>query len=111
MSRALAHAPLDLISRSMDPNGRDMVRRNAQRERARSRRLLRTWEAWWGLRRDLSLAPPDAHWVALCCYCRRFRDRAGRWQDLPPHIPDRPHLGVDLTHGICPDCLAQLKAD
>ena len=95
----------------MDSNGRELVRRNAQRQRAWSKRLLQAWEAWWGLRRDLSLAPPEARWITVCSYCHRFRDNAGKWHELPPNLPDRPHIGVDLTHGICPDCLARLKPE
>jgi len=45
--------------------------------------------------------------LPVCCCCRKVRDEAGTW-----HEPDTPiatsRYHLQLTHGFCPECIAQL---
>jgi len=39
----------------------------------------------------------------VCAWCERWRTRSGEWRD-----PDAPGSEAsEVTHGICPQCLAQ----
>lgn len=51
---------------------------------------------------------PNANWVTECAWCKRVRSLAGEWLTLIP--PIRTATGVELTHGICPQC-AQAVAE
>ena len=44
----------------------------------------------------------NAIWVTECAWCQRVRSVAGHWQTLIPPVPTT--MGVQLTHGICPQC-------
>jgi hypothetical protein len=71
----------------------------------RQRRLeRRRWKAIWSAvraRRD--------QMVACCAYCARFRTPSGEWAAIPAQISKLLHQSpsANLTHGICPDCLAR----
>jgi hypothetical protein len=41
----------------------------------------------------------------VCAWCQRVRTSQGRWERVDPS-EIRP---TDVSHGICPDCLAQEK--
>jgi len=41
--------------------------------------------------------------LTACAWCRRVRDARKGWLDLEDYL--RRHLALDLTHGICGDCL------
>ena len=92
----------------IDPSERAALRRQARRERARSREIWRAWSSRWALRDALRQQPSESRWVVVCAYCHRFRRPGGLWRELPPRVADRPHFGVEMTHGACDDCLARL---
>ena len=82
--------------------------RKAERARAKSKRLQRTWQAWWNLRDSIGHLPLEDRWVVICAYCHRFRRTDGEWEELPPTMAGRGHVGFDFTHGVCADCLDRL---
>lgn len=40
--------------------------------------------------------------VPMCMYCHKVRDDRGFWQRVESYI--RRRSGVDISHGICPEC-------
>jgi hypothetical protein len=44
----------------------------------------------------------DTIWVTECAWCKRTRNRAGDWYTLNATV--RAAMGVERTHGICPQC-------
>ncbi len=53
-------------------------------------------------RRGVSLLP-------ICSYCKKIRDESGKWQDIETYIEKQ--IGMELTHGICPECMEKVKAE
>jgi hypothetical protein len=47
--------------------------------------------------------------LTACAWCRRVRDERKDWLDLEDYL--RRHLALDLTHGICGDCLRRHQPD
>lgn len=47
--------------------------------------------------------------VPICAGCKQIRDDAGRWQPLERWISS--HSEADLSHGLCPTCLAEMERD
>lgn len=45
--------------------------------------------------------------LAMCSWCKRIRDAAGRWQTIEEYLAPRSHS--QLTHGACPVCVQQLR--
>jgi hypothetical protein len=41
--------------------------------------------------------------VPVCMHCRKVRDEAQGWQPMEAYL--KANLDVDVTHGLCPDCL------
>ena len=41
-------------------------------------------------------------WTA-CSHCKSIRDESGSWRKLEDYLLD--DVGVETSHGICPDCL------
>jgi hypothetical protein len=48
-------------------------------------------------------------WVAVCCVCVQMRDDDGTWRPANDEVLHRPNTQV--THGICPECLATHYAE
>ena len=52
--------------------------------------------------------------IPICSWCKRVRttssgeDQDSAWQSIETYLARK--APVDFTHGICPDCLAQIKA-
>jgi len=44
--------------------------------------------------------------LPICMVCKKIRDADGSWQQLELFISN--HSGADFTHGMCPDCAAQM---
>ncbi len=44
--------------------------------------------------------------IPICSHCKAVRDDKGYWQQLDAFMRD--HSGVQLTHGICPECAQRL---
>jgi steroid delta-isomerase-like uncharacterized protein len=43
--------------------------------------------------------------LPLCMYCKKVRDDEGYWERVDTYI--RKHSTVDISHGICPECLRE----
>src|SRR5215218_6308721 len=75
----------------------------ADSRRRRSER--RRWQAVW----KACCASPD-HIMTCCSYCRRVRGPEGEWGVVPSEVNQALYRqtsnGVQLSHGVCPDCAA-----
>jgi hypothetical protein len=60
---------------------------------------------------SFGVAMHDSVWVTECAWCERMRSNAGDWHTLSPAV--RAAMRVELTHGICPQCVyaALARAD
>jgi two-component system, cell cycle sensor histidine kinase and response regulator CckA len=47
--------------------------------------------------------------LPICATCKRIRDDKGYWQQLETYISS--HTSAILTHGICPECFKNFKAE
>ena len=47
--------------------------------------------------------------VPICSNCKKIRDDSGFWNQLESYI--QKHSQAKFSHGICPDCMAQLYPD
>jgi hypothetical protein len=86
------------------------VRSTSRELRARSALLLRRWANWWRIVRRWRHGPE--HLLPVCAYCSRVRDQDGDWVEIPSAVARRFHLdsGPQVTHGVCPACLAKLDS-
>jgi hypothetical protein len=41
--------------------------------------------------------------VPICMHCKKMRDDQNYWQNVEKYLMD--FAGIDLSHGICPDCM------
>ncbi len=41
--------------------------------------------------------------VPICMHCRKVRDASNDWAPMEQYLKE--HLDLDLSHGLCPDCL------
>lgn len=58
-------------------------------------------DSHWHLRRLQELLP-------ICAYCGKVRTSDDQWQSVESYLRDNSNF---LTHGVCPECAAQLRAD
>ena len=47
--------------------------------------------------------------LPICSYCKKIRNDQNYWQKVEGYISD--HTDVEFSHGICPDCHAQVMSD
>jgi hypothetical protein len=47
--------------------------------------------------------------LPVCAWCKRIRDKDGRWESLEQYL--RGNGGLEISHGVCPECATKLKAD
>ncbi|MHB1380917.1 MAG: PAS domain-containing protein [Thermoleophilia bacterium] len=47
--------------------------------------------------------------LPICMQCKKIRDDEGYWNRIEEYIVK--HAPVDFTHGICPECIAELYSD
>ncbi len=47
--------------------------------------------------------------LPICSYCKRIRNSDGKWVEIDLHTVDT--LGMQLSHGICPECGGRLYPD
>lgn len=47
--------------------------------------------------------------LPICASCKKIRDDRGYWNQLESYLAE--HTDAEFTHGICPDCHAQLRAE
>jgi hypothetical protein len=41
--------------------------------------------------------------VPICMHCRKVRDTSDSWEPMERYLKD--HLDLDVSHGLCPECL------
>jgi hypothetical protein len=46
--------------------------------------------------------------LAICSYCKKIRNDAGRWEQVETYVRDRTH--AVFSHGICPQCFDTVVA-
>jgi DNA-binding response OmpR family regulator len=46
--------------------------------------------------------------LPICAYCKRIRDDKNYWQRVEVYVSE--HTDATFTHGICPSCLEEAKA-
>jgi DNA-binding response OmpR family regulator len=46
--------------------------------------------------------------IPMCCVCKRIRNDEDYWQQLESYLTQ--HSGVTVTHGYCPQCVADALA-
>lgn len=61
------------------------------------------------LRQALSAASALHGLLPMCASCKKIREDDGYWADVAEYITK--HARVDVTHGLCPQCVAQLYGD
>ncbi len=44
--------------------------------------------------------------LPICANCKKIRDDGGYWNKIESYF--RSHSAVEITHGLCPDCLQEL---
>lgn len=47
--------------------------------------------------------------LPICSHCKKVRDSEDLWQRVDVYL--NKHLDIDFTHGLCPDCIAELYPD
>jgi PAS domain S-box-containing protein len=47
--------------------------------------------------------------LPICASCKKIRDDHGYWQQIEAFLVE--HSEAEFTHGICPDCKAQMESD
>jgi len=47
--------------------------------------------------------------IPICAACKKIRDDEGCWTQVEIFITE--HSDAELTHGICPHCMAKLYPD
>lgn len=47
--------------------------------------------------------------LPICANCKKIRDDSGYWQDVAVYVRD--HSEAEFSHGICPDCMADLQRE
>lgn len=47
--------------------------------------------------------------VPICAWCRKIRDDSAYWSSVEDYL--RVNVGVETTHGICPNCADDLVAE
>lgn len=92
----------------MEPEDRALLEAHAERFRGQHLELL---EAMRGLLCDgpgaeAALgAPAGELFVTVCAWCRSVRGPERAWIPLDEFVPSRD---IDVTHGICPACIAAM---
>jgi len=47
--------------------------------------------------------------LPICMFCKKIRDDQDYWHQIETYLHD--HTGTDFSHGICPDCYQQWRAN
>ncbi len=47
--------------------------------------------------------------IPVCMHCRRVRDSARGWGSMESYLKE--HLDLDISHGLCPECLKKHYPD
>jgi hypothetical protein len=46
--------------------------------------------------------------IPICSYCRKVRDDEGYWHMVEAYVS--AHTEAAFSHGICPNCLEQVRS-
>jgi hypothetical protein len=46
--------------------------------------------------------------LPICTYCKKYRTKNNEWLPIEKYLKE--NTGRQLTHGICPDCSARIRA-
>ena len=87
--------PVEILSRLRS------ARRIVDLEHRLSGRITECEEALDNVRQLKRLLP-------ICMYCKKVRDDSQYWQDIEQYI--HRQTGTDFSHGICPDCMTEVRA-
>ncbi len=60
-------------------------------------------------RHDSYLALSKKGIIPICSQCKKIRDENGEWQHIVKFIQENSN--ILFTHGLCPECFAQLYLD
>lgn len=60
------------------------------------------------LQKALAKAKTLSGLLPICASCKKIRDDTGYWHQVEVYIRD--HAEVDFSHGLCPGCNQDLKA-
>jgi DNA-binding response OmpR family regulator len=71
-------------------------------ERTLQRRVAELQKALADVKKLKQLLP-------ICTYCKKVRDDRDYWHQIEEYI--HTETGADFSHGVCPNCLAKLKAE
>jgi hypothetical protein len=76
--------------------------------RTEALRLRHAWGAWRAQWAEIEATPLAERMLTVCMYCERFRVTTGEWVAATPDMTRviRDRTRVNLTHGVCPICLA-----
>ena len=80
--------------------------------RTQASRTREGWRVWRALWAELEGKPLADRMLTVCMYCERLRASTGEWAATPPGLAEMlrdPKL-VQVTHGVCPVCLAAYEA-
>ena len=58
---------------------------------------------------DLSELQKLRQLLTTCSHCRKIRDEKDAWHGVEEYLHD--HLQINLSHGICPDCMKAIFPD
>ncbi len=47
--------------------------------------------------------------IPICSSCKRIRNEVEYWQQVEGYFHD--YIGVEFTHGLCPECLKKIYGD
>jgi len=105
LAEAFAAGADDFIRKPTDPVEILSRVRSAERivelEHRLSGRIQECEDALENIRKLKQLLP-------ICMYCKKVRDDSQYWQEIETYI--HQHTGTDFSHGICPDCLDEVRA-
>lgn len=88
--------PMELMARLR--GGERMV----ELERRLSARVRECEEAVERVRQMKRLLP-------ICMYCKKVRDDESYWHEIEQYI--HTHTGTDFSHGVCPECMSEVRGD
>ena len=76
--------------------------------RAEASRVREAWQAWRAEWAQIQGQPPADRMLTVCMYCERIHVTTGEWRATPTALAGMLHDPklVQLTHGVCPICLA-----
>jgi len=86
----------------------DEARTGIHMSRAEARRVREGWRAWRAEWARIEEEPAAERMLTVCMYCERFHITTGEWLAIPVGLAGMLHDPklVQLTHGVCPICLA-----